>query len=525
MSDTKILFAIIESAGLVAPGRLVQILSVSQKTGLPVDRIIKDEKDMPSGLVEQCVKAQGLIEVKRLHADVAIQAVKLCLAKKITLETALSQLDWDSRHYELTCKLGELLIAAGCLSEGQLADALEVCVASGIPLAKILVMRQVVSDNVSYAALTAQVLIREQRLSLQQAVALLAKVARGASIITALAGHLSSKVRLGELLLVSGFITDMQLLTAVEKALTLDCKIGEILIADGLLQRQDLETALKVQEAINTKKTSLPEGIELLKKSKFDHGQGPDQSSPTIAALPFYGFEPGAAGRGAELEILLFELKQQRENMAFRIVNEQEELKQSIARELHDTIIADLMMLRRYLSGDRELSAAENIQIVDHITNQLRDLCYDFSPPRHLQDVGLVISIEDLLVRTSGRTAIKCSLTCSEEMPPLPEPVKLHLFRVVQESLNNTVKYADASEFMVQMSYDKEGALIICATDNGKGFESGRQADYKRDSGSGILSLQDRTALIRCYYPAQLTLESEPGKGTVVTLKLQIALS
>jgi signal transduction histidine kinase len=502
--------------------RLSQLQSISQRTGLSIDRIIKDERDMPATLIQQCLKAQGLIETKRLHADVGIQALKLCREQVISLEQALSQLDWDTRHYQLTCKLGELLLAAGCLNERQLADALEVCVASGLPLAKILVMRQVVSDNVSYAALTAQVLIREQTINLQQAVALIATVAGGASIITALSGHMASKVRLGELLLVSGFITDMQLLIAVEKALTMDSKIGEVLIGEELLDRKDLENALKIQDQINTRKISLPEGIEQLKKSKADNGALLEESSLPMTVLPFYSFQPGAQGRTPELEVLLFELKQQQENMAFRIVNEQEELKQSLAREIHDTIIADLMMLRRYLSGDKELTVAENIQIVDHITNQLRDLCYDFAPPRHLQDVGLMVSIEDLLNRASSRTGVKCTLSCDGALPDIPEPVKLHIFRVVQESLNNTFKYAEASQVNVQVLCDKQGTVAVCVSDNGKGFESSQQADYRRDGGSGLSSLQDRAALIRVYFPAQLTLESVPGKGTIVTLKLQV---
>ena len=60
------------------------------------------------------------------------------------------------------------------------------------------------------------------------------------------------------------------------------------------------------------------------------------------------------------------------QNLLFKVVNEQEVTKNEIARELHDTVLADLMMLKRYLSGDKELSQQELIDIVDEITKQVR---------------------------------------------------------------------------------------------------------------------------------------------------------
>jgi len=62
------------------------------------------------------------------------------------------------------------------------------------------------------------------------------------------------------------------------------------------------------------------------------------------------------------------------QNLLFKLVNQQEETRNEIARELHDSVLADLMMLKRYISGDKELSKEEMSDIVDDIIKQLRDI-------------------------------------------------------------------------------------------------------------------------------------------------------
>ena len=95
-------------------------------------------------------------------------------------------------------------------------------------------------------------------------------------------------------------------------------------------------------------------------------------------------------------------LELEKNNLLFKLLNQQEELKNQLARDLHDSVIADLMMLKRYLSGDRKLTTEETIEIIDETILQLRDIVNDYSP-RQLQEWGLKVGVEDLLDRIERR--------------------------------------------------------------------------------------------------------------------------
>ncbi|HQI21141.1 MAG TPA: hypothetical protein PLW55_17445, partial [Leptospiraceae bacterium] len=75
------------------------------------------------------------------------------------------------------------------------------------------------------------------------------------------------------------------------------------------------------------------------------------------------------------------------QNLAWKIVQQQEETKRRVARDLHDTVIADLLMLKRYMSGDRALTNEELLETLDEVVEKLRDICNDYAP-RNLQDWG-----------------------------------------------------------------------------------------------------------------------------------------
>lgn len=219
-------------------------------------------------------------------------------------------------------------------------------------------------------------------------------------------------------------------------------------------------------------------------------------------------------------------------NLLFRLVNQEEVLKMSLARDLHDSVIADLMMLKRYLSGDKALSTEETIEIIDETLVQLRDLVNSYSP-RQLQEWGLRVGLQDLLDRLGRRTGIATSMIVEGEMPLFPESVTLHIFRIVQEALNNAEKHARAAHIDMEIKVDRKkghnqdddvDSVIIAIEDDGEGFEIARDK-----AGSGLDSMQhfglggmhERVELIKCFYPCSFTIESSVKQGTRVTLQIQ----
>ncbi len=216
------------------------------------------------------------------------------------------------------------------------------------------------------------------------------------------------------------------------------------------------------------------------------------------------------------------QLELEKNNLLFKLLNQQEEMKGQLGRDLHDSVIADLMMLKRYLSGDKKLSIDETIDIIDEVVLHLRDIVNDYSP-RQLQEWGLKVGIEDLLDRMARRTGMECKFDFAGELPKLPELVSLHIFRLVQESLNNTEKHSGASVVSVTIKATPGGTSTFTISDNGSGFEVDA-VEIEGDSSHsfGLDGMHERAELIRCFYPCKLNIVSAKDVGTTVTMTISM---
>ena len=101
--------------------------------------------------------------------------------------------------------------------------------------------------------------------------------------------------------------------------------------------------------------------------------------------------------------------------------------------------------------------------------------------------------------------------------------MQLHVYRIVQECLNNIEKYAEATRVVVSIDI-ADNTFTLTIQDNGKGFNpsdmSGRRA---KEGGLGMGSIRERAELIRCFYPARLFVESEQDEGSKVKLEIKLS--
>jgi signal transduction histidine kinase len=224
---------------------------------------------------------------------------------------------------------------------------------------------------------------------------------------------------------------------------------------------------------------------------------------------------------GEELRDAVNQIILAEQNMAQKIVSQQEEIQNRIARDLHDAVIADIMSLKRLLSGDKRLNNDEVVENLDQICTRLREICHDLAP-RDLRDWGLQTVIEDLVERLAHRTGADCSFTCDGELPELPYPVQLHIYRIVQESLNNMEKYAQASKIIVKFEIHGKD-IRITMRDNGLGFSLTPDGELrsKKEGGTGLSGIKERTEMIRCFFKTQLSVASLPGEGSETILEVK----
>lgn len=529
---------LLKKVGLVSDAQLAQANSISTKTGAPLGSVLVDTGILTLDLSRAAILAQSLVSENVLPAEVAALALKVVFEQGLGFEEALGTLGWRSEYYQVTNWLGQLLYKAGAVSETGIQAAVEASYASGLPLGRVLVLRKVIPESVAYAALTCQVLVRERKITQEQAVdALRTALCTRKSIEEALEleGYhqekLRKSVRLGELLIVAGLVSEIDLLSAVEKGILDNKPIGQVLLHLNLIDQPTLERALSLQQMINTQALTPFEAATVLQDLQ-KRGVNDTQDLAVIEVPE--GQKPAGVGELPELlkvfglydekDLLraVQDLLLEKQNLAYRMVSQQEEMKTRLARDLHDTVIADLMMLKRYLSGDKKLSEEQIIEMVDHVVRQIRDICSDFAP-RHLKDWGLKMCLQDLLERMSQRTGIGVNLVCDQNLPDMPDPVELHIFRIIQEGLNNVEKYSGASRVIVHIERVDEKTIRFTLMDNGKGFDADRQEDRPSNvGGMGMGGMKERADLIRCFYPTTLSVESQQGGGSRVTLEVRM---
>ena len=224
------------------------------------------------------------------------------------------------------------------------------------------------------------------------------------------------------------------------------------------------------------------------------------------------------------------EEKRMEENLRFylrQVSRAQEEERKRIARELHDDTAQGLVALSRRLddlvSTSEDLSP-HDIELLEELreqTNRILEGVRRFSQdlrPSILDDLGLLPALEWLTSDLSQHFGIAIATAVVGPERRFSLEAELLLFRIAQEALRNVWRHSDASRAWVTVEFD-EGKATLTITDNGKGFELPRRLeDLASDGKLGLAGMQERAQLLG----GSFTIQSEPGKGTVITVEVSI---
>jgi PAS domain S-box-containing protein len=207
--------------------------------------------------------------------------------------------------------------------------------------------------------------------------------------------------------------------------------------------------------------------------------------------------------------------------LSSKILHAQEEERKRISRELHDevgqaltAISVSLQLLKKKsvrVGNGLDRNVTETQSLLQQTMNNVHRFSYELRPAM-LDDLGLVVALRWYVKSFAKRTGIKVRLNADRTVEELESEPKTVIYRIVQESLTNISKYAQASQATVTVR--KVGADIrLAVRDNGKGFQPDRLATgSKEKSGLGLMGMQERLRLV----DGQFTVESAPGKGTTV---------
>lgn len=197
----------------------------------------------------------------------------------------------------------------------------------------------------------------------------------------------------------------------------------------------------------------------------------------------------------------LARLSAQRSDLARKLITMQEEVLRSISRELHDEfgqiLTAIGAMLTRAAKQDVPPSFRENLQEVREITQstleKTRSL-YQSLHPAILDDGGLEQALSWYIPVFEKQTGIKVQYQKTGASPEVADGVAIHVYRVVQEALNNTAKHSKSARAWVRVDLSPE-RLHLEVEDRGVGLPDDRRVAVRR--GIGMVAMRERAELLR----------------------------
>lgn len=224
-----------------------------------------------------------------------------------------------------------------------------------------------------------------------------------------------------------------------------------------------------------------------------------------------------------KMEQALLESKEQLRILAAQVLSAQENERKRIALEVHDVLGSNLSAIKfkaeeslQYLTLNEISSISKPLEtlipIVLDTIEETRRIQADLRPP-HLDDLGIVATLSWFCRRFKtiySGIEIEPEVTIREE--EVPDHLKIVLFRITQEAMNNIGKHAKADSVYLGLR-KVEGAIELYIKDNGKGFDpedlSSREIPAK---GLGLSSMKERIEFLN----GSFSIESAKGKGTVV---------
>jgi signal transduction histidine kinase len=224
--------------------------------------------------------------------------------------------------------------------------------------------------------------------------------------------------------------------------------------------------------------------------------------------------------------------KYNKENRALigNMNNALEEERKFIARELHDHLNAELLFiklkLRRFKSTCiKQQLKTDNIGVmIDELIDRLSDV-YDSSRnivrmlrPEVIDSLGLIGAIKDR-VDMFTTSCKECNVVFEYEgnFSELSYHSSIAVFRIIQESVNNASKHAQATEIKICLLHKCEKypkGIYLCVHDDGKGFDT----QSRSHNGIGLISMRERAYSLN----GKLKVESTAGEGTTITASIPL---
>ena len=207
------------------------------------------------------------------------------------------------------------------------------------------------------------------------------------------------------------------------------------------------------------------------------------------------------------------------------LIASQENERKRIAAELHDSLGQRLVVLKnialfslRSPASDVNGEAAHSMREISEEANmaieETRQISYNLRPFQ-LDRLGLTKAIEGMVRRVSSASGLPIVSDLDNIDELFPEDLRINFYRIIQESLNNIMKYACGSQASVRVRKSGDHVLLTIS-DDGCGFATGTRHHDSGRSGFGLTGMAERARLLG----GELKIHSVPGQGTTITVEI-----
>jgi two-component system, NarL family, sensor histidine kinase UhpB len=222
----------------------------------------------------------------------------------------------------------------------------------------------------------------------------------------------------------------------------------------------------------------------------------------------------------SELRASQFQLRA----LAARLEEAREAERSHVAREIHDVLAQDLTRLKIDLSrlrgrlrkfgddaDDLRAQVAAMSSLADTAISNVQRIATELRPPV-LDSLGLSAAVDWHAREFQDRAGLVCRVSVPDEEPVIDRSVATAVFRILQESLTNVVRHADASVVDISLAFG-DGVVALTVRDNGRGISRQEVSDA---SSIGIAGMRERATLLG----GRFAVTSEPGAGTLVDVRI-----
>ncbi len=210
------------------------------------------------------------------------------------------------------------------------------------------------------------------------------------------------------------------------------------------------------------------------------------------------------------------------DNLIIRaIINTQETERQRLSKDFHDSIIQQLSAIKFYISTTTNLSKNQKLkeillksnEAMTEVITDMRNISFNLMPSA-LEEFGLVKAVREFCDHFQYHGKVNFNMEQKNRLPDFPPEVKIDLYRVIQEFINNAIKHGEAKEIRIAFSYNKK-ILKVILVDNGKGFDN-----QKARKGMGLQNVKSRIKS----HNGKLDIISNIGKGTCYKIGIPLNL-